>query len=98
MTDRKTAKPWFVRIKGPGRFQIKPYARQGWALIGLWGVAVYGLLALLAFPFFLERFWIPAGLSLALTAMMIVVGYRRSVPVKQLLEDQEASDRKSLDT
>ncbi len=91
MSEGKSSTPWFVRIKGRGRYQIKPYGWRGWALTGAWGISVCGLMALLAFPYFLERFWIPAGLALGVTAVTIVIGCRRSVPVERLVVDRESN-------
>jgi hypothetical protein len=77
-------KPWFVRITGPMRWQIKPYAWQGWALMGVWMVLLWAINLLLFVESVRERWWIVLLLSAAITVPLIVLSIQMAVPIEEL--------------
>ena len=77
-------KPWFVKITGPMRFQIKPYAWQGWALMGVWMAALWAIMALLFIDSLRERWWIVLLLSAAVTVPLILISLQMAVPIEEL--------------
>ena len=77
-------KPWFVKITGPMRWQIKPYGWPGWALMGVWMILLWAINALLFVESLRERWWIVLLLSAAITIPLIVVSIQMAVPIDEL--------------
>lgn len=79
-------KPWFVKVTGPMRWQIKPYAWQGWALMGIWAVLLWAIMLLLFVESVRERWWVVLLLSAVITIPLIALSIQLAVPIEELRE------------
>jgi hypothetical protein len=86
MTNRE--KPWFVKIKSPGHYKIKPYGRTGWLLMLLWIVVFQAISCLLFIEAVRNQFWIVIVLGVAVTIPLIVLAIRTAVPIEQVEGDK----------
>ncbi len=88
-------KPWFVKITGPMRYQIKPYAPGGWLVMGLWAIVLLAVNALMFLPAVQERWWAVPLLSAAVTVPLLVFGFRTAVPIEEV--QRRADERRRQD-
>ena len=87
-------RPWFVKITGPGRYQIRPYGRGGWLLTGVWALALSAVCSLLFVEPIREQEWVVPLLIFAVTFPLVLFGMRTAVPVEELARPQRKSGRR----
>ena len=77
-------KPMFVKITGPGRYQVKPYGRGGWLLMGAWVVAHLAVMSLLLIESVRANWWIVVLLDCLVTVPFVVFAVRTATPIEQI--------------
>ncbi len=88
------ANPMFVKITGPGRYQIKPYSSTGWLVFGGWMVAHTAILLLLLISELREQWWIIVALDLLVLVPFLVFAVRSAVPIERVREARPRERRR----
>ena len=83
-------KPKFVKIRGRGRYQIKPYSGRGWAVMGVWMLLNTAILCLLIVPALREQWWLVVALDLLVLVPFIVFAVRNAVPIEQVRPSKQS--------
>jgi hypothetical protein len=88
------ANPMFVKITGPGRYQIQPYSSTGRLIFGGWMIANTAILLLLLIPEMREQWWIVVALDLLLLVPFLLFVIRNAVPVERTKAAQARERRR----
>ncbi|HZH07060.1 MAG TPA: hypothetical protein VEY69_10320 [Lautropia sp.] len=85
--------PMFVKVTGPGRYQIKAYSSTGWLIMGGWIVLHVAILLLLLIPNLREQWWIVVALDLLITIPFILFAIRNAEPIERVKAAQAPKHR-----
>jgi hypothetical protein len=87
-------KPMFVKVTGPGRYQIKPYSTTGWLIFAGWMVANTAILLLLLVRELREQWWIIVALDLLVLVPFLLFCVRSAVPIERVGEARSRERRR----